>query len=60
MYYVKCVMRFYTELYSEAYDVFVMKCLTTRSTLGIAHFPWKLLCKQRYLHAKDERVLVVC
>jgi hypothetical protein len=43
--YVKCVMRFYIELYSEAlYDVFVMKCLTTRGTFCIAHFPLLNCC----------------
>ena len=39
-YYVKCVIRLWIELYSKAlYDVFVMKCLTARSTFSNAHFP---------------------
>jgi len=58
-YYVKCVMRLWTELYSKAlYDVFVMKCLTARSTFRNAHFRCTLLCKQNYLHAKDVTALV--
>jgi hypothetical protein len=40
------------------YDVFVTKCLTARSTFRNAHFRCKLLCKQNYLHAEDDRVLV--